>query len=225
FLDKHFPTVEVESDEITLPEIPKNIGNAKTIMNTIKKGFTKKVTSKELRKYDANYLKELYIEVLNRSINRLEFDKWMNTLDQKSSRIGIYRGLVSSREYELKNDELNEKMINFVSLYFKKFLNKSIPLDSIAKVGFRTVKKIAVEQTLEIIDVLMLKGEDYNKWYGIFSEFLAVDFSAVWISEFRKNKSARYHVSWSKAVPFVYGKSEIVIKLHRLMNWLQQNNY
>ena len=80
------------------------------------------------------------------------------------------------------------------------------------------VKKIVVEKTLELMDVFQSRS-DVNRWFAVFSEDL--EQRLEWQQGHRKLGSRLIYMRWAKRIPLDILKSEIVIKLHHLMNSLQ----
>ena len=212
--------------EITLPEIPKVGKNAKDISN-YGKGPKNKVTYKkdQERRYNYNFVKEIYMAVRKVKANDSELSKWMNVLEQNGSREGVYRALVLDGTYlGLENYDfpMEKRTVDFTMSYIEKYLNKTISQGALEKANFYTVKRDITEKTLEVIDeFLKMEGDEVYDWYALFSAEMASRFPKAMDNETRKETSPQKHKLWAKSVPDQYLKSEVIIKLHNVFNDIQ----
>ena len=137
----------------------------------------------------------------------------------------MYRRVVNDEVYRTLEgypEPAKKELIDFVTAYAEKYLAKIYSKEGMAKVNLYTIKKIVVETTLELLDILAKKPEDLYKWYANFSEEMASSHGAALTGKVRKIQNAEYHYKWVQKVPFQHIKSEVIIKLHKIMN--QINN-
>ena len=212
---------------ITMPPIPKitcsskdeNCDKAQVVKSE------KELSPEQKEKYNLAYLKELHKVTRNRKADRNFIVKWMNVMGQGASREGVYRAMVLDNTYAgLENFEnpLNDATIDFSVNYLKKYVGKTIKASSLEALNFYTLKRIATERSLEIVDELSKKPADLSRWYGVFSSELATNFPHIWNkNKVRQNTSASYHLSWAKKAPSQHLRSEVIIKLHSVFNNLR----
>ena len=65
--------------------------------------------------------------------------------------------------------------------------------------------------------------DDVYKWYAVFSSDLAISYNGVWDNNIRKQRSPSKHYRWASLAGEQFIKSEIIIKLNKLYNHLDQN--
>lgn len=219
---------ENEEAEINLPEIPKLKKNATSTetykIKEDKQAKSKAVPSKDREKYDYLFIREIFSVTRNRLPTGEEYSKWMNVLGQGGTREGVYRATVLDKSYAMLESDrgypVNSQMIDFFVEYFQKYLDKKTSPKQITGWNMYSVKRIATEKTLEVIDLLKVKGDDLYDWYAVFSSDLASRWPDAWKSKIRKEMDSHVHKRWAKAVPEQHVKSEIMIKLHRVFNYL-----
>jgi len=211
---------------IELPNIPKVIRDARSIKNFGKGPKNKVVYKKDQeRRFNYNFIKEAF--QATRKVNAEDSDiaKWMNVLEQKGSREGVYRALVLDGTYlGLENYEfpITDEVMNFTITYIEKYLNKTISESRLKKANFFTVKRDITEKTLEVIDEFYkTETDDIYDWYAVFSADLAKRFPKAMNNQTRKETNPLKHKSWAKSVPDQYLKSEVIIKLHQVFNLIQ----
>lgn len=215
-----------DPNEITLPEIPKVGKNAKDISNYGKGPKNKVAYEKDQeRRFNYNFVKELYKATRKVEASDNEISRWMNVLEQNGSREGVYRALVLDGTYlGLENYEfpMEETTVDFTMTYIEKYLNKTISETNLKKANFYTVKRDITEKTLEVVDeFLKMEGDEVYDWYALFSAEMAKKFPAAMDNETRKETSPQKHKLWAKSVPDQYLKSEVIIKLHKVFNSIQ----
>jgi hypothetical protein len=213
---------------ITLPPIPK-IKCTSTDENCGKSQVVKtesELTVKQKEKYNLSFLQEIHLVTRNRKANKNFVVKWMNVMNQGASREGVYRALVLDNTYAgLENFEnpLNDETIDFAIGYLKKFAGQKVKPASLESLNLYTLKRIATERSLEIIDELSEKPKDLSRWYAVFSSDLATSFPTIWNKNtVRENKSAPYHLAWADKAPSQHLRSEVIIKLHSVFNNLSR---
>lgn len=209
-------------NQFSLPAIPTVTANAKSTESYDREKEENKFKQEDLDRYNAAFLEEAFTLVRGAQINGDELAKWMNVMSQGANREGVYRALVLDDTYrglENYDKETKEEMAIFVINYFGKYLDRKTTKDTLMQTNFYMLKRVVVEKTLEIVDALYMKDkEDFYKWYAIFSADMAKDYKVRFTSKVRQNTSAKKHYEWAKQVPSQFVKSEIILKLHLLMN-------
>jgi len=225
---------EVKSS-ISLPEIPEVTLNAKDESFYDKKNssiYTQGqkyilLTLEEKRSYRISFLQQLFEVTRNSPAKKEDIAKFLNVLEQGGNREGVYRSITLDQVYlslEQYDETPSSKLVDFVDYFSQKYLRKKYKKESLQSLNLWSIKRLITEKCLELIDVLADKPEDLYSWYAVYSAELAKDYAQAWTSDTRKNITAEYHYSWAKSVPFQHIKSEIIIKNHKLMNFLNQTN-
>ncbi len=215
-----------QSEEaISLPIIPTAITNAKVFDSTAASKNNVNFKKEEERQYNYSYIKELYYIIHKKEASKEFLMQWMNVLSQNGSREGVYRSLVLDSSYlalESYEYNLSETASVFTLNYLDDYLAKIFTKEKLLKSNFYTIKRNITEISLEVVDALLkLSGDEVYDWYAVFSSDLATRFPNVWSNNMRKNKSASGHKLWAKNVPDQYIKSEVIIKIHKVLNHLQ----
>ena len=228
FFGKEFATSVLGKDpnSIELPQIPEIKSDAKSIQGLYSKPKVEVSFKKEqLDRYNYIFIQEMVRAVREVDPSGEEISRWMNVLSQSGSREGVYSALVLDGTYMgLQNlDRLtSEKTLDFTTDFLSRYVNKSISKEKLAKVNFFVVKREIAERTLQVVDELFkLESDDIYDWYAVFSSELAEKYPKVMDNDVRKVTSALAHRAWAKSVPDQFVKSEILIKLHRVFNFLQ----
>lgn len=222
--------LEIKKDEFVLPPIPEVTQNATSVEVYNKKGVVfsqgesfNKLSLEEKRKYRIAFIRELYFVVRDSEPKKEEILQSLNALEQEGSREGIYRSLVLDRVYaslEGYEEAPSGKLVDFSVNYGQKYLAREFSKELIQKINLWGIKRVIVEKTLEVMDAFKTDGEDLYVWYAILSAELANKYPPAWTSKTRKREDQKFHYSWAKSVPFQQIKSEVIIKLHKLMNYL-----
>ncbi len=220
-------------NKIELPEIPKVKVDAKdesfydqkkTKVHDQGLKFDNMPLEKK-RTFRISFLQQLFEVTRNAEVKKEDVIKYLNVLEQGGSREGVYRSVTLDQVYfalEQYDEAPSDNLINFVLGYSVKFMAIQYKPESLSKFNLWSLKRIIVDKTLDIMDALAQKPEDLYAWYAVFSNELAVKFPGVWTSEARKKEFDLYHYKWAQSVPFQHIKSEVIIKLHKLMNSLQK---
>ncbi|MBT7610042.1 MAG: hypothetical protein HN576_09815 [Bacteriovoracaceae bacterium] len=222
---KVFGTLPVQ---ILLPKIPKIICSSKdeNCDKAIVIRTEDELSKVQKEKYNLSFLQELHLVTRNRKADKNFVVKWMNVMNQGASREGVYRALVLDNTYAgLENFEnpLNDATIEFAIGFLKKFVGKKVKATSLESLNFYSLKRIATERSLEIIDELSKRPEDLSRWYAVFSADIAESFPSLWNkNKVRKNTSAPYHLAWANKAPSQHLRSEVIIKLHLVFNSLSR---
>lgn len=221
-----------ESDEhIKMPEIP----SVEKRPNSVDDFATAdprlaKIPADKKQKYNYIYIKELFLVTRNMDGTKNEISKLMNVMGQGGSREGIYRGLVLGQAYRgLENMEnpVNDSVIKFSLDYLPKFVSSNVTKEKLEKFNFYSLKRLATEKTLEILDELIKLDKNNNTseaydWYAIFSTDLATQYPEIWQSDIRKSVSKLTQRGWAEGVPTEFLKSEVIVKLHKVFNFLNR---
>lgn len=149
----------------------------------------------------------------------------MNVLHQGGTREGVYRALVLDSTYAgLENypNPLNDGLIDFAVEYYTTYVGRTIKKESLEKINFYTLKRLATERTLEVVDELGKNKDHLQRWYAVFSGDLAKRFPEIWQNKIRKDTNKKFHLSWAKQAPSQHLKSEVIIKLHKAFNYLMK---
>ena len=212
-----------------LPPIPKISKDTKSVDVFTEKFIEKNRINKEDKQgYDYNFVKELILSTRNLDADDVEVRRWMNPLEQGGSREGVYRAMVLDSYYanlENYNQPLSTTASNYAQKFFERFIGKIIKPSQFQGMNIYTVKRIATENCLDILDVYLQKNQYKNflSWYSIFSGEIATDFP-IWESKMRASSSVEKHKNWASSVPTEFVKSEVILKVHKLFNNLQRSN-
>ncbi len=215
-----------EPNTVELPEIPKVSKSASKCVNcnTGEDEKEKKIPKDKKAKLDYVFVDELYTSTRKVKGNKDELSRWFSILSQGGTREGVYRALVLDNTYrglENYDSPVNDSVIEFATYFFPRFLNKSIKKKTLEKVNFYTLKRIATERSLEIVDeYLATNRENLYSWYAVLSGELAEKYPSVWKNKIRKSPRMISHKKWASKVPDQHIKSEVIIKIHKVFNSL-----
>lgn len=216
------------SDDIQLPEIPK-LNSKATSTDVYKKKELRKNSFDQLPANKKNAYNQKFIHELHLAVKKIAPDEnytfgLVNAMAQGASREGIYRSIILDEQYaklEALNEPTSIEAGKFIDEYMKKYLNLSISKDVIGSTNFYILKRIVVEKTLEILDVLSKDFSKFSDWYAVFSEDMAKKHEkALEGNKLRAAKDKKVHKKWAKSVSNQLIKGEIIIKLHSVMNGL-----
>lgn len=222
------------SNSITLPQIPEvkldakneNFYDNKTSSVYSQGDDYNKLSNEEKRNFRIKFLNQLYFATRNSNPKQSDLLKSLNVLEQGGNREGVYRSVTLDQTYmalEQYEDIPSDALINFVRYFSPKYLRKTYEDASLRKLNLWSLKRLLTEKCLELVDVLAKKPDDLYRWYAVYSAELATNYPELWKSKTRANTSDQYHYRWAKKVPFQHIKSEIILKNHLLMNYLQKN--
>lgn len=210
---------------ITMPAIPRVTENAKSIDSLDIKDPNANAIPKEKRSdFNYAYVKEVFAAVRKTEANENDLVKWINVMDQGATHEGVYRALVLDSIYKgLENYEnaITNPVKKFVVSYYDKFLSLSVDENNLVDVNFYYMKRETVEKTLEVVDAFIVRDKsDLYRWYAIFSAEVAKEYPHIFNSKIRKSTNEQMHFEWATKVPFQLIKAEIIVKLHRIFNYL-----
>ncbi len=215
-----------KEESIKLPAIPKVMKDAKSVRAEYKDEVKSKISKEKMERADLSFLFEIYEAARRVKPNENDVAKWMNVISQGGSREGVYRALVLDNTYaamENYDTPMTDSGIDFARYYVSEFMNKEISKDSLEKTNFYTLKRVLVEQTLEILDELLFKDVNlFYDWYAVFSAEIAKKYPNFFTNKIRMNTSRERHRQWAEYVPVQHVKSEVMVKLHKLFNATNQ---
>jgi len=221
----------VEESSIKMPVIPtsEQLKLTTSTETHLEKGETEfdRLPTERIRQYNFNFLQELF-EVTRRTEARDEdLSIWMNTLDQGGSREGIYQALVLDSVYntlESIENSPSDPLLDFVISFSQKFLNQTVNKGNLEQFNHYSLKRILTEKGIDVMEFYQTKSlDDLYRWYALFSSEVARKYPASFSGNtVRENTSAEYHYEWAKSMPIQHIKSEFIIKMHKLMNDLQE---
>ena len=227
--------VEKEKNKINLPKIPQIKINAKDeSFFSERKGLIysqgkeyNALSKEEKRSFRLAFLRQIYSVTKDTQPQEKDLINSLNVLEQEGKREGIYRSIILSQAYfslEQRSEKASSALVNFVEYFSPKFLSKKYKKESIQKLNLWSLKRLLTEKSLELLDVLAKEPESLYRWYAVLSSELARDYPSLWKSEIRGKTRDIYHYQWSKKAPFQHIKSEVIIKLHKTMNYLNGEN-
>lgn len=222
---------EVEAPKYQVPKLPAIVNDPKSVEVYSKEGAIYKtgtkyrsLTKRERAKYQYLFLKELIYVVRGAEATDQELTNYMNVLDQGGNREGIYRSLVVSSNYqelEMYQQSPSQRVLEFTQEYAVKYLRVNYEVTKMKDYNVWSIKRLLVDRTLEQIDAFPKDGKDLYIWYAVLSEELAQRF-AIWKNKVRSNTNPDTHIKWAQSVPFQHLKSEVIIKLNKVFNYLQE---
>lgn len=212
-------------DDIVLPAIPKIEKDAKKAIVERKENLGQKLEPEKEKALNYSFVMELFDVTRKSKPNKEEISNWMNVLGQGATREGVYRALVLDQTYyglENFRKPVNDKLAEFASRYMPTYLGQGTEMAKLKEANFFTLKRILTERSLETFDELMSHNvEDGYNWYAVLSADMANSFGKVWQNDIRKSNNKKAHKQWAMKVPEQQVKSEIIIKLHKAFNFLQ----
>jgi len=208
-----------------LPEIPM-IDNDARSTEVYDKKYVEKIKLKEDLNLKLNiaYVSELYEVIKERKGAGSEVGNWINVMDQGGSREGVYRALVLDRDYQgMENYDkpVSDAGAKFAYDFSKRFAAMEVKQETLSRVNFYSVKRLVTEKALEIIDAFESQ-DDLFSWYAIMSMEFAEKYKYAFKNEVRQNEDYDYHINWAEQVPRQHLKSEVIVKIHRILNTLQK---
>lgn len=219
-----------EEPKISLPDIPE-VQTSSTSTEVYDKSGTihsqgesfNKLSPDKKRPYIVAYLKEVYQVTRNAEAKNEDLTKYVNVIEQGGSREGVYRAITNDQVYaalESYQDSIGDKLVDFVLDYAAKYLRVSYNKEGMKKSNLYIVKRIIVEKTLDVLDAMAKNPDDVYRWYAVFSTELASKYAGLLVTKIRTSTDEMFHYEWAKKVPWQHIKSEVIIKLHTVMNGL-----
>lgn len=219
-------------ETITLPKIPKITQTATSTDVYDKSGEIykqgekyNKLSLEQKRSYRLAFIQELYFVVYGAEASKEKLASMLNVLEKGGSREGIYRSLVLNNEYASLEDfdeSPSEKLIKETEQIAGKFLGKRFDVNAMKQLNLFSIKKLMTEKLLEVMDAFPSDGKDLRSWYAVYSSDLAKAYKQIWQGPIRGVVEREPHFRWAGSVPLQHIKSEVIIKTHKLMNFLQK---
>lgn len=221
--NKFFPQEEKMTEEVAMPALPKVVTDA-TSTQSYEEIDKKKLSAEEENKYNYLFLMELYQATRGSAPAENEIQNWMNALSQGGTREGVYRALVLDSTYAgLENfkDHPSDNASLFAKEFLEKFVGQTVKDETIKNFNFYSLKRICAEKALEILDAYGGNKESRSAWYAVLSSDFAKKYPQAFKNEIRKDPSSLRHQHWANNVPLQHLKSELVIKIHLVLNALK----
>ena len=222
--------IGIDSKEMMeMPSLPKLLENPKSLdFANINDQPKTPITDKDKKNLDNHFLYELFTEIRSSDPSEDEYQQWMNILTQGATREGVFRALIYDKIYERLEFSSSRRVSadakEFTVLFYQKFIGIKISQTKMDQMNVYALKRIVCEKTLQMVDTLYQKNKlDVYKWYAIFSSDLAIKYRRIWGNDIRKQRSPSKHYRWASLAGEQFIKSEIIIKLNKLYNHLDQN--
>lgn len=214
--------------EMALPTIPKVQSDTTSTRSLPEEGAKMKLSPSELASFNQLYIQELYEATRQRPANSNDLAKWMNVLSQGGTREGVYRSLVLDAAYaglEGGPFPMRPRTSEFASAFMQKYIGKQVSTKAMSSATLYTVKRIITDDALDIADEFLYEGrmDDLYTWYAVMSSEFAKDYPNAFKAKSRQETDSAWHKSWAEKVGWQVLKSELIIKLHSLMNLLNQD--
>ncbi len=213
--------------QMTLPAIPKVQSDTTSTRSLPEEGAKIKLSAKELASFNQLYIQELYEATRQRPANTNDIAKWMNVLSQGGTREGVYRNLVLDQSYaglEGGPFPMRPRASEFASSFMQKYIGKEVSKKAMSSASLYTVKRIITDDALDIVDEFLYEGrmDDLYTWYAVMSSEFATEYPNAFKAKSRQETDASWHKSWAEKVGWQVLKSEVIIKIHSLLNLLNQ---
>ena len=217
----------VVEEEIKMPLIPQpkkesTSAESHTLGLSAKSKF-RFLTEQQVQQLDYAFLQDLFFAVKKVKASDEEIGRWMNTLTQGGSREGVYRAIVLDSKYTMLEEQpstTNPKVQDFMAQFMEKFLNQKVKVESLQALNIFSLKRILTEKTLEVFDEIKKKPEDFYNWYALMQGDLAQKFGAQLKGKMAKEIDVKKHKNWAQEMPEQHLKSEIILKIHTILNSL-----
>lgn len=218
--ERFFPG-ETNEDQLKLPTLPGINRDSRSTSSYERKEAPDLYTEEERMQFNYSFIREIYQAVRNQRANRNEEVQWMSNLGQGGSREGLYRALVLDNTYAAMEEygpDATVELQKFVLSVVESYIGIRLSESSLQEINFFTLKRLVTDYFLEMTGELLARGDDLYTWYAVLSGDLARRYSKVFDHPVRGHHSDQYHFHWAKEVPTQHLKSEIILKLHLLMN-------
>ncbi len=219
------------AETILLPAIPtlerSNTDNSVYTQNSELRDQGKEFTAlpaERRRAYDFAFLQEAFQATRRAPAKPEDLAKWDNVLEGGGSREGIYRGLVLDEVYaslESYEEAASPKLVEWTIAFARTYLGQAFTAQAFENANQFFIKRHMAEKALEIMDALEARPADFRAWYAVLSADLARTFPSIWVGAIRGRTEREVHLDWARKAPLQHIKMEAVIKLHLVMNSLQ----
>ena len=209
-------------DKIKIPELPKITKDAKST-EVYKENSKSLEDNKKNRRSHQRFIREIVQATKLKKSNENDLVRWMNVLTQGGSREGVYRALVLDNSYAgLENYEqpANDSVIDFSKNFFNQFIGIQLSEKRAQSMNFYRLKRETVEKSLEMIDLLKTDREKLASWFAALSKNLADKYPKAFDSNSRLINKKLPHYNWALEAHEQRIKSEVIIKVHIVMNHL-----
>lgn len=214
-------------DQIVMPKIPQpkkeTTSTESHTLGLSSKSKFRYLTEQQVQSMDYTYLNDLYMAVRKSKATDQELSMWMNTLAQGGSREGVYRALVLDGKYAALEEQpstLNPKVIDFTVKFMEKYLAQKVKSKNLEPLNIYSLKRIVTEKTLDTFDEIKKKPDDFYNWYSLMQAELAKDYAQSLKGKMAKEADALKHKQWAQEMPEQHLKSELILKLHTVLNSL-----
>ncbi len=214
-----------ETIEITMPPVGQILQEALKEPQQIEFNEFDKLSRAQQLKFDGAYIQEIFLVTRRIKISEDEYSNWMNVLLQGGTREGIYRGMTVDsyyRELENSQSKVIKASVFYTQKYMNQFLFQKFDEQLLEKTNIYKLKRIVCEKTLDLIDKLSFNREFLASWYALLSEDMALNFPGLFQSDLRKKQDKMTHFLWASRMPLGHIKSEVLVKLHKIYNLLNQ---
>ncbi|MFZ8934533.1 MAG: hypothetical protein ACO20H_03075 [Bacteriovoracaceae bacterium] len=213
---------DIQTKEITFPKLPGKTNKGGSLKNT----HAQKMGHEQKQKYDYVFLNEVFKVTRLGEISDPELMKWFNVLSQQGSREGVYHALVLDSTYynlEQKEYPTHPKLARFIPTHLEKYTKSRIKESQLKQLNFFLVKRVVIDKYIGLIDQFT-DYDDLSTWYAFLSSDLSKSFNHIFKSSIRKNHDLMTHKKWALSVSKDLLKSEVYIKLHTVMNYLNYSD-
>lgn len=208
---------------IVLPKIPKVTYDAHSVETFNKKQDKIVLSSTDEERYFYCFANELFITTKQVKPTKVDLQNAIYILSRGATREGVYRSVVLDSSYgnlEKTNSPIKEPALSFSIYFYNTYTDTKTKPSNFRALDFYSLKRVASEKALETIDAFGENRNDLESWYAVFSSDLAEHFPQVWTNNLRGNTSKEIHKSWASNKPIQHVKSEVVLKLHAVLNSL-----
>lgn len=221
-----------QKNEIQLPTIPKINQNAKdasrmkVASSEFVHEFYKGISIEQKKELSVGFINELYKVLLDRDPLYEELSGKLSVLTQGGSREGIYRSIVLGdqyRRYESTDTTPSDMAVKKMVSYMEYFLASGMNAEKLGQVNFYSAKRVIIEKTLELLEAFPIEDELF-KWFAVFSYEMEKDQFVKWTQKHRMQGSKASYYTWAKSLPLDILKSEVILRLHIVLNQYQMRN-
>ncbi len=184
-----------------------------------------KLSPEQKQKYQIAFIKEMMWEIRRVPATDNDYQNYLNMLIQGGTREGIINGLMVDNYYrglEEQKQAVISPTIDFTKQFMAQFLAQKFKDDLLFDVNVYRLKRIMSEKVFSLLDKMQGQKDYQESWYALFSQKMAQDYPELWQNQLRKNTDPVFHYQWAQSMPSGHIKSEVIIKLHRVLNHLNK---
>lgn len=219
-----------KSQNISMPQIPElkyeahnlNLNDQKK--HTLDHPYYKGLGDEKYQTLNYQFLKEVSLAVRNIAIEQVELQNFMRTLSQGASREGVYRSMVLDPYYqslEQNRITMNDDSRVFMERVLNAFVGRKVNNEVLKELPLYTAKKMLVEKLLEVVDAYQ-DEEEFHRWYAYLMHNLVESHPKAFTHNYRKTSNIKWNYEWAQKMPRDIVKSEVFIRVHMVMNYLQK---